>query len=326
LEPVVDALGADVEEFKRLWMRARSEEKEGVGSAGGNPYREEVSPSLAAAINLFRQYCARNETEKAKAFLISQIGSRPSEHIELVIELHDRFYYRDEEIFERFDKVIQEFAESGDVRDLERSSSAHTLARRCLERDDAQRALTFARRANLLNPLWYGHFSIHSEALMALGLYTEAEVTATAAYELESKPTLFPHTPLSDVLKITRNYKRLEELTKESYENAGGPGGGEALYYAECLMLCGKIDQAIAILKESLAHEQGEWERIELLISAAKAFCQQGDYSSAKSLLQNDPLYATENKLQLELANVLAREGKRDESFKLLEALHEAPE
>lgn len=327
LEPVVDALGANLEEFKKLWIRARSdEERAEVGTAAGNAYREDVSTSLAAALNLFRQYCSRKEEEKAKAFLISRIGTRADENIELVIELYDRFYYKDEEISAHYDPVIQSFEKFGDPEELEIAKSAHKLARRCLERGNAQRALAFAQRAVLRNPFWYGHFSIHAEVLISLGLYVEAEVAATAAHELEAGFTLFSYSPLADVLKFNRDYKRLEQLTKESYENSGGPGGSESANYAECLMLCGKTEDAISILKEGLAAGKvSEWERTELLIFTARAMCQQGSYSSARSILRSDELYATDKGLQLEFANVLAREGKVGESFNLLETLHDMP-
>jgi tetratricopeptide (TPR) repeat protein len=316
-----------LEEFKKLWIRARSEEEGAeVGAVSDNTYREGLSPHLAAALNLFRRFCANKEEGKAKSFLTSKIGDRAETEIDLVIELYDRFYYKDADISARYNPVIQRFAESGNPGELEVAKSAHALARRCLDQGIVYRALIFAQRATLLNPTWYGHYSIHAEVLIALGLYTEAEKVAIIAYELEPSPTLFTYSPLADLLKLNRNYKRLEQLAKESYENSGGPSGGESIAYAECLMLCGKAEEAIAILKQGLAaSEEEKWEHAELLLCTARALCQQGSYASAESLLRSDELYAKDERLQLEYANVLARGGKMDEAFEILKVIHKVP-
>jgi tetratricopeptide (TPR) repeat protein len=326
LEPVVDALGADPEDFKKLWVQARSEEKGGRSViAKNNTYREDLRPHLAGAFNLFRHYCRVEKFEEAKAFLISQIDPPSTSKIDLVVELYDRFYYQDQKILTKYDPVIQDFTESGDATDVESAHSAHSLARRCLEQNNPQRALVFAQRAHAINPHAFGFVAMHAEALIALGLYEQAEAVATTAHELDPKPTYFFYSPLADVLRMKGDYKRLEELAEQSYENAGGPSGNEPSTYARCLLQCGKPEKAISVINAALEHDQGKWARAELLVTAAKAYCQQSSFSDAKAALQGDELFASEKMLQLEFANVLAREGLWEEAARLLERLHEVP-
>ncbi|UGQ10022.1 hypothetical protein LO772_24460 [Yinghuangia sp. ASG 101] len=266
------------------------------------------------------------EEEKAKDFLISQIEKQDSHAVELTIELYDYFYdYDDTESIGKYEPVIQNFMHHGNPEKLQSAHSAYILARRCLEQNEAQKALAFAQRAYFLNPLQRGYVNIHCEALIALGLYREAEPLATAAHELDSHHLLI-HSPLAEILKVTRNFSKLERIGKESYEKTRAFRGLAASFYADCLILSGKTGQAISVLKESLASSKEEWERVHLVVRLAQAYCQQGSFSDAQSALQEEQSHSADPRLRLEVANVLARAGELQASVALLETLHNMPQ
>ncbi|MFE1547372.1 tetratricopeptide repeat protein [Streptomyces sp. NPDC058718] len=324
LEPVVAALGGDAEKFKELWMRARSEQEgRENGTETRSRYQESVSPGLAAQLNLFRKYLAAQEIEKAKGFAAACLDSQTHPDVDLIVEVYDNIYYRDGKFVKNLIPWIDNFIMSGDPAEIETARVAHVLARKCLEGANPGRALSFTQRAIVLNPYRYGSLSIHSEALMALGLYGEAEEFAVVAYRLDPSPDHFIYTPYADLLIVKRNFEKLEQLAKTSYEEAGGLGGDEVSSFARCLMICGKPDAAASILQEKLALEDSRVYRVDFLILLADALWQMGDRQAARRALRNDPLYEEEKNLQLKNGNLMAISGgeDREASIKILEEL-----
>ncbi|WP_228031343.1 tetratricopeptide repeat protein [Streptomyces phyllanthi] len=325
LEPVVLALGGSANDFKPLWIKARSDEEasDNGGTVGGGVYRGSVDPKIAATVNLFNLYIKKKELQKAKNLLISEMEGEKHADINLVAELYSRLYYRDAKIKQRYGKVIQSFIEHGDIVEVNSASAAHYLARECLEQSNLLRALTFAQRAHSLNPHSAGYASVHGEALYALGQYAEAEQILIAAHQMDPKPTLFRFSQLAELLIFRQNYRKLEELMRESYENAGGSAGSEADDLAEILRMCGKPAEAVSVAKEALKKEiKYVVTKVSLRVAASRALCQQKLYEEARLMLREDAdLYEDERDLKLEYANAYAQQGLHGESAKILEEL-----
>ncbi|MGI5469648.1 hypothetical protein [Streptomyces sp. CA-132043] len=316
------------ESSRPLWMEARSERNstESTDSTKSGTYRERVPAQTAATINLFRLLLKEKGSEEAKAFLSAAIDSSTHPDIDLLVELCTRLLHTDEDLDTKYWQHLRNFISEGEASDIERSGTAYYLARQCLDRDNLWKGLAFARRAHALNPHDYANLSIHGEALAALGKYEEAERILTESHRIEPRPDLFRYSPLCDVLIHRCNFRKLEELAKESYEKSGGSSGSEVSEYSDILMMCGKPGEALSVLKEALSQETDTWERVDLLVTASKALCQQKSFDSARELLRKDPLYEEERVLQLECANILAREGRAEEAARILAKLHDTAE
>ncbi|WP_167968162.1 hypothetical protein [Streptomyces lonarensis] len=298
LEPVIAALGGDAGEYKELWMRARDEEErnDATNTKRVN-YQEDVGPKLAVKLNLIRNYIAQAERGKAEEFATECLGQ--SLDIDLVAEIHYALSYGSSSIRQITDPLVDQYIKSGNPDEIGSADAAHHLGRICLDRQMPTRALDFTRRAVLINPHSYWNLSVHAEALMILGIYEESERFGAMAYDLQPSPRNFFYTPYADLLTIKRDFGRLEQLAKESYEELGGPTGYSVAPFAQCLMLCGKPDLAVSVLREGLKKENRyAHSRIEILTRLSNALNQAGHLAEAMSALKSDPLYETSETLQ----------------------------
>ncbi|MFJ7302003.1 tetratricopeptide repeat protein [Streptomyces sp. NPDC099088] len=326
LEPVATVLGANVEGLRQLWLAA----KEGDGtttsppsSNGARNYSYRLEPETAGAINLARIYANNKDFEKAKDLLIAQVGTSSQPDVNLLSYLCAIYWYRYPEVQEKYKEFAETYRDFGDPDELDTPEGAYWFARSLLDHDKPGRALIFAQRALTSAPNDAFYIKLHGEILLALGRYSEAEKELTAAHEMHPRLD-FWFSNLAKLLKLTRNFTKLEHYMREEYENASPENRLECVHeYAECLMLCNKPTEAVDLISNSIQAIENIMSKVAAYVTLSRALCQLGRFEDARDALRKSGLYEAERELQLEFAGTFAREGRVSEAEVRLSKLYE---
>ncbi|MFD9592046.1 hypothetical protein ACFWA9_04715 [Kitasatospora sp. NPDC059973] len=315
LGAVVAALGADLSEFKSLWMRARNE----ISDTSKGPeeasirHHEALPPSIAGAINLAGYYRIRREVQKSFDVLTASIKNNPYGKIELVIELRRRHYDKWEEASSHYGEVIDFFLERGDLTDIYRSSTAGDFAERCLHRGAPYRALQFIHKALSLSPLDALLMETHGDILLALGKYEEAEEVLLRSHALRPGLYICRYSPLGAALKIGGKFEKLESIVFSALaqETDEQDRFARLADYVHVLVLRGKLAEAEKFQRELLQlSDAGEEDFIQLV----EILSSQGRRSEAIEELKKHAIYETSQALQTAYANLLLHNNETHEA------------
>ncbi|MDT0570112.1 tetratricopeptide repeat protein [Streptomyces sp. DSM 3412] len=326
LEPVVAALGESVEDFKRLWLQARRGTE--IDSAGtptwDAAFRPRMDPETTGILNLAGAYASQNKHDEAKSMLLSYVDSGKSIDATAAIYLYSNYSYRYADVKEKYGEYVESFVKHGEVLDIEYSPTAHWLAERAYDSLNHARAIEFVQRAIQINPTQPWHWRLHGRILTSMGRYKEAEEVLFAAHEtsLESD---FWYSDLAKLLKLTRQFHKLEKFLRAEYESATGDSLCDLFEnYIECLLMCGKKDEALSVARDAVARETDEeFYASAALISLSRVLCFQGKFEEARGAIKSSPLYPRIKTLESEYGNTLLREGLIEKGIEVLKGIYE---